>query len=139
MKKKPPPLEAPPPNNPFGALAELRDLLPPGELPRPVSSAPAKPAASPSPAPARDGAPAQRGPARAVVRMERKGRSGKEVTSVEQLGLRAAELEAWLKALKTALGCGGVVEKDSLLLQGDQRGRVKALLEARGVRRVILG
>jgi translation initiation factor 1 len=125
MRKKPPPREAPPPNNPFGALADLRDRLPPGSIP----------AAAPAP----DGALALRGPARAVVRMERKGRSGKEVTAVEQLGLRAAELEVWLKALKTALGCGGAVEKDSLLLQGDQRGRVKALLEARGVRRVILG
>jgi translation initiation factor 1 len=126
MKKKPPPREAPPPNNPFGALAALRDQLPAGSHP---ASAP----------PASEGAPAQRGPARAVVRMERKGRAGKEVTAVEQLGLRAPELEVWLKALKTALGCGGVVEKDSLLLQGDQRDRVKALLEARGVRRVILG
>ncbi|HXN56418.1 MAG TPA: translation initiation factor [Myxococcales bacterium] len=122
MKKKPPPREAPPPNNPFGALAALRDQLPAGYR-----------------APASDGAPAQHGPARAVVRMERKGRSGKEVTAVEQLGLRAPELEVWLKALKTALGCGGAVEKDALLLQGDQRDRVKALLEARGVRRVILG
>jgi len=38
---------------------------------------------------------------------------------VEQLGLRAAELEAWLKALKGQLGCGGTVEADTLVLQGD--------------------
>lgn len=123
MKKKPPPPDLPPPNNPFGALAGLRDRLP----------AAAAPASGTAPA------IAPRGPARAVVRMERKGRGGKEVTAVEQLGLPARELEAWLKALKNALGCGGAIEKDALLLQGDQRGRVKALLEARGVRRVILG
>jgi translation initiation factor 1 len=78
-------------------------------------------------------------PARAVVRMERKGRGGKEVTVVEQLGLKPKELDEWLKALKTALGCGGVIEGDSLVLQGDQRKRLPAILEARGVRRVISG
>jgi translation initiation factor 1 len=76
------------------------------------------------------------GPAQAVVRFERKGRGGKEVTLIEQLGLPAAELEAWLKDLKSALGCGGVVEGDALVLQGDHRARVSALLSRRGVRRV---
>src|SRR4051794_22913793 len=80
-----------------------------------------------------------KGPARAVVRMERKGRGGKEVTVVEQLGLRPAELEAWLKALKQALGCGGVVEEGALVVQGDHRARVKAWLEGRGVKRVSVG
>ena len=78
-------------------------------------------------------------PARAVVRMERKGRGGKEVTVVEQLGLSGKDLERWLKALKSALGCGGSVEEDSLVLQGDHRPRVKQLLEARGVKKVTLG
>ena len=90
------------------------------------------------PTPAQDPTPAK-GPARAVVRMERKGRGGKEVTVVEQLGLRPAELETWLKALKGALGCGGAVEGDTLVLQGDQRDRLPALLEKRGVRRVTVG
>ncbi|GAC1552954.1 MAG: hypothetical protein NVS2B9_18120 [Myxococcales bacterium] len=128
MKKEPPLRDEPPPNNPFGALAGLRPGLPAA----PADGAPpgvGSPTAAPPP----------RGPARAVVWMERKGRGGKEVTAVEQLGLRPAELESWLKALKNALGCGGAVEKDTLLLQGDQRDRLKALLEARGVRRVILG
>ena len=83
--------------------------------------------------------PEPKGPARAVVRMERKGRRGKEVTVVEQLGLPAAQLDAWLKALKAALGCGGALEGQALVLQGDHRPRVKELLEARGVRRVTLG
>jgi translation initiation factor 1 len=107
-------------HNPFGAL---RDKL--GDLPQ-------DPRASSAPAP-------PRGPARAVVRMERKGRGGKEVTVVEQLGLRTAELDGWLKALKGALGCGGVLEGDTLVLQGDQRKRLPAILEARGVRKIILG
>ena len=106
-------------HNPFGAL---RDKL--GDLPQ--GPAPHEP-------------PPPKGPARAVVRMERKGRSGKEVTVVEQLALPARELEAWLKELKGALGCGGAVEGATLVLQGDQRKRLPALLAARGVRKVTVG
>jgi translation initiation factor 1 len=106
-------------HNPF---AGLRDKL--GELP------PGKPPAEPAP---------PKGPARAVVRMERKGRRGKEVTVVEQLEIEPRELENWLKALKNALGCGGAVEGGTLVLQGDQRKRLPALLTSRGVRRVVVG
>jgi translation initiation factor 1 len=71
--------------------------------------------------------------------MERAGRGGKEATVVEQLGLSASELDEWLKALKAALGCGGSVEGDTLMLQGDHRKRLPAALTARGVRKVIVG
>lgn len=111
-------------HNPFAALGLKREELPAGPAPAPVKAEEPK---------------GPRGPARAVVRMERKGRGGKEVTVVEQLGLPAAELEKWLKALKGSLGCGGAVEEDTLVLQGDQRERLPALLEARGVRRVTVG
>ncbi|MCI0570345.1 MAG: translation initiation factor [Myxococcaceae bacterium] len=109
-------------HSPFAGLGKLKEGLP---------SAPA-PAGTPAPV-------AVKGPARAVVRMERKGRGGKEVTVVEGLGLPARELEAWLKALKGALGCGGAVEEGDLVLQGDQRDRLPGLLEARGVRKVSVG
>ena len=113
---------APPFPSPFAALQGLRDRLPAGApLPPPKEPAAAK------------------GPARAVVRREKKGRGGKEVTVVEQLGLPARELEAWLKVLKSQLGCGGAVEGEALVLQGDQRDRTRAILEARGVRKVIAG
>ena len=108
-------------HNPFAAL---RDKL--GDLPQ----GPQEKAPQPE---------LVKGPARAVVRMERKGRGGKEVTVVEQLGLKPAELETWLKALKNALGCGGAVEGEALVLQGDQRKRVPEILAARGVRKVISG
>ena len=111
-------------HNPFGALKEKL-----GDLPRGPEAVPERSSAEPHP----------KGPARAVVRLERKGRRGKEVTVVEQLGLRERELGEWLKDLKTALGCGGAVEGDDLVLQGDQRERLKALLVIRGVRRVIAG
>ncbi len=78
-------------------------------------------------------------PARAVVRLERKGRGGKEVTLVEKLALPPRELARWLSELKGALGCGGVVEGEALVLQGDQRERVRALLAKRGVRKIAVG
>ncbi len=105
-------------NNPFGKLQGARDALPEG--PKRIEKE-------------------VKGPARAVVRMERKGRGGKEVTVVEQLGLPAKQLDVWLKALKQSLGCGGTVDGDTLVLQGDQRDRLPALLEARGVRKVTVG
>ena len=132
MKKKPPPIDPVPPASPFSSLASLRDKLPPG----PPATADGSARAVSAGGGAGSEAP---GPARAVVRMERKGRRGKEVTVVEQLGLPAAQLDTWLKALKAALGCGGALEGQALVLQGDHRPRVKELLEARGVRRVTLG
>jgi len=58
---------------------------------------------------------------------------------VAKLELRAAMLEAWCKELKQALGCGGTVEGEDLIFQGDQRTRLPELLTKRGVRKVILG
>ena len=81
------------------------------------------------------------GPADAlqVVRIERKGRGGKEATLVEKLELPPAALAAWLDEAKRALGCGGAVEDGALVLQGDQRDRVARWLERRGVRKVVVG
>jgi len=108
-------------HNPFGALGKLRDTLPE----RPV--APAAPtAATPI------GKVKPTGPARAVVRMERSGRGGKEVTVIDQLGIPPMEREKWLKALKASLGCGGVVEGETLVLQGDHRKRLTPILAACG-------
>jgi translation initiation factor 1 len=112
-------------SNPFAALASLRDQLPEG------------PALPPSPEPG-PSAPL-RGPARAVVRYQRKGRGGKEATIVEQLGLEPTQLDEWCRELKRALGCGGNVEGEQLVFGGDQRARLPALLEAKGVRRVTVG
>jgi translation initiation factor 1 len=114
-------------HNPFGALSKLRDTLP------------ERPAAAAPPSPPGTAAPARPGPPRAVVRMERSGRGGKEVTVIEHLGLPPLEREKWVKALKATLGCGGLVEGDTLVLQGDHRKRVPALLTARGVRKIIIG
>ena|ERR1041385_5236453 len=111
------------PSSPFARLEALRSSLPVGETPSQVTASEARP----------------KGPARAVVRMERKGRGGKEVTVIEKLGLSADELEAWCKALKKALGCGGSVDGEMIVLQGDLRERVPAVLTARGVAKVTVG
>jgi translation initiation factor 1 len=104
-------------DSPFASLEKLRDQLPAGTQ----KAAPAEP---------------KPGPARAVVRYERKHRGGTEVTVVEKLELAPAELERWCKELKQALGCGGSLEDKTIVLQGDQRTRLPALLTQRGVRKV---
>lgn len=113
-------------HNPFASLSHLRADLPTD--PSPPETAGPEPSISSS--------GTLRAVPRAVVRMERAGRGGKEVTVIEHLDVSAGELSQWLKALKSALGCGGVVEQQAIVLQGDQRQRVPALLTARGVKRV---
>jgi translation initiation factor 1 len=130
MKKKAPPHDGP--EGPFNAaFASLRARVPE----RPGTPSPGSGAAAEAPkAPKAQALPPA--PARAVVRLERKGRGGKEATIVEKLALPPAALAGWTDALKRALGCGGVVEGDRILLQGDQRERVRGWLEGRGVRKV---
>jgi translation initiation factor 1 len=120
----PPAVPAAPFHLPFAKLAE--------RLPD-VASSPAPPPAPPK-APAAK--PPRPPPARAVVRIERKGRGGKEATVIEKLALPPRELAAWADALKRSLGCGGAVEGDAIAVQGDQRERVRRWLEAKGVARV---
>ena len=120
-------LESPPPaapfNNPFGALAGQRGELPAGVVSVGKVISEKKTSA----------------PAKAVVRLERKGHGGKEVTSIEQLALGPVELELWCTTLKRALGCGGVLEDGVIIVQGDHRERVEAWLKTRGVKRVSVG
>lgn len=107
------------PESPFAKLEAMREQLPAGQAPAEK--------------------PAPKGPARAVVRMERKQRGGKEVTVVDKLGLPPKELERWCRELKQALGCGGSVDGELIILQGDLRQRLPAVLTARGVAKVTTG
>jgi translation initiation factor 1 len=116
-KKPPPPTGGF--HSPFAGLQGLKATLPPGV----------------APLLRKERAP----PPRAVVRLERKGRRGKEVTVVEQLELSASEKEAWLADMRRALGCGGTLEEGALVLQGDHRPRVESYLRGRGVARVSVG
>lgn len=118
--KKPPSPGAPLSYNPFAGLGTPDDTSPPSQAPT------RQPALDPSPTE----------PRRAVVRFQRKGHGGKDVTLVEKLALPPGELEHWLRELKAALGCGGVVDGETLLLQGDHRSRLPALLSRRGVGKI---
>ena len=112
------------PGSPFSKLAALRDQLPAG---KPVEEKPASDATK------------AKGPARAVVRLEKKQRRGKECTVVEKLGLKPDDLEKWCRDLKSALGCGGAVEGDAIMLQGDLRVRLPDVLTKKGVAKVTVG
>ena len=106
---------------PFGAaLEKLRDQLPVGTVSPKIE-------------------PILKGPARAVVRLERKQRRGKEVTVVEKLELSGADLERWCRELKQTLGCGGTIEDSAIVLQGDFRKRLPDVLTAMGVGRITIG
>src|SRR5262249_22620699 len=69
-------------HNAIGALSQLRGTLPP-DPPAPKPAAPAAPS------------PEARKIPKAVIRLERSGRGGKEVTVIEQLALSEAERERW--------------------------------------------
>lgn len=112
-------------HNPFGALAHLRpntNSEPSKELPPPEPPIKPEPRAATVP--------------RAVVRLERKGRGGKDVTVLEQIDLTPTVRQRWLKELKAALGCGGSIEGDAIVLQGDHRKRLPELLTKMGVRKI---
>jgi translation initiation factor 1 len=112
--------------DPFAALEALRSSLPVGEV---VTKTLTQQAQKVGP----------KAPGRAVVRMERKGRGGKEVTVIDKLGLKPAELEQWCRDLKQALGCGGAVDGELIVLQGDLRTRVPAVLTGKGIAKVTVG
>lgn len=121
--------DAPPGGRFNDAFRVLKSRAPPAS--EPAAAAPRSEAAAPE-------VKRRPAPARAVVRMERKGHGGKEVTVVE-IDLPPAQLGSWLKLLKQTLGCGGISEEKTMVLQGDHRERVRAWLEAQGVKKVSVG
>jgi len=129
----PPP---PPRNNPFAKLRELAKDLPTGPAEGARSSSSGSGAgASSSGADANSASkakPAKTYPGRVTVRREKKGRGGKAVTIAEGPGLSGHPLETYAKELARALGVGGRVEENALVMQGEQVERVAAWLEARG-------
>lgn len=114
------------PSSPFSSLAALQGALPAGpeRPPEPVTAEP-------------------RGldpyGAKITVAKTRKGRGGKTVTTITGLVGGAEVLEGIARELKHALGCGAGVEGGAIVVQGEHGPRVKAWLEARGAKRVVLG
>ena len=95
-------------NNPFDALSA--DGLPAGPASR----------------------PGKRG--RVVLRRETAHRGGKTVIIVHEFppAITAAQIEEFARQLKKACGCGGTIKDRTIEIQGDQPGKIRALLEAEG-------
>lgn len=66
-----------------------------------------------------------------AVRVERR-RYGKPVTIVSGFDTNRTDLKDVASTLKKKLGTGGTVEDETVELQGDQRERVRSLLEELG-------
>lgn len=97
-------------NNPFEKLTSAG--LPPGpELPAP-----------------------KRG--RVVLRKETAHRGGKTVIVVYDFPpqVTGRQIEDYATKLKKACGCGGTVKDRQIEIQGDQPGKIRALLEVEGFR-----
>lgn len=67
-----------------------------------------------------------------IVALEKKGRGGKQVTVVDGFVGKNDDLESLGKTLKTRCGVGGSVKDGQILVQGDQRDKITAILTALG-------
>jgi translation initiation factor 1 len=67
------------------------------------------------------------------IRRETKGRKGKGVTTISGLDMDQAEIKALCSALKKTCGTGGAVKEGIIEIQGDNRDKIKAVLEKRGL------
>jgi translation initiation factor 1 len=74
----------------------------------------------------------------AVFRMEKGGRGGKTVTVLDQLPRNEAFLKDLSKELKAKCGVGGTYKMGEthgqVEIQGDQRIKMKAILDSKGIR-----
>lgn len=101
------------------ALSALKDS---GNIP--VDNTP-----DPTPAPTDKDTP-QTSPLRVVI--DRKGRKGKTATIIEGFSGSAEQLEQLAKTLKQRLGTGGSARGGEILIQGDRKNDVVALLKSLG-------
>lgn len=77
--------------------------------------------------------PSTRNPGDGIVRIHRetKGRKGKGVCIVTGLDLPDTELKTLAKELKKSCGTGGSVKDGTIEIQGDNREKIKEVLEAK--------
>jgi translation initiation factor 1 len=69
---------------------------------------------------------------RLIVAIDRRRRAGKQVTLVSGFAGSDGDLQALAKTLKAQCGVGGTVKDGEIVLQGDFRDRLVALLNAAG-------
>lgn len=69
----------------------------------------------------------------ARLRYETKGRGGKGVTVIADLGYDDEKLKALAKMLKAKLSVGGSIKEGNIELQGDQRPAAAKLLREQGL------
>lgn len=67
-----------------------------------------------------------------IVSIDRRARAGKQVTLVSGFVGKVEDLTALAKTLKTKCGVGGSAKDGEILIQGDWRDRVVALLKSMG-------
>ncbi len=67
-----------------------------------------------------------------IVKIDRKGRAGKQVTLIQGFVGTPEDLAALGRSLKTRCGVGGTAKDGEITIQGDFRDRVTALLTEMG-------
>jgi translation initiation factor 1 len=77
--------------------------------------------------------PPNKGDGIARLRYETKGRGGKGVTVIADLGFDDEKLKALAKMLKAKLSVGGSLKEGTIELQGDQRAACAKLLREQGL------
>ena len=69
---------------------------------------------------------------RLIVRIDRRGRAGKQVTLIEGFKGSGDDLAALAKTLKVKCGVGGSAKDGEITIQGDLRDKVTTLLTSMG-------
>ena len=67
-----------------------------------------------------------------IVRLDRSGRSGKQVTLVQGFKGRVCDLEDLCRQLKVKCGVGGAAKDGEIVIQGDLRERITSILISLG-------
>lgn len=66
------------------------------------------------------------------IRRETKGRNGKGVTTISGLSMTGAEFKTLCTSLKKLCGTGGSIKDGIIEIQGDNRDKIKLVLEKLG-------
>jgi translation initiation factor 1 len=73
------------------------------------------------------------------IRLERKGRKGKTVTSISGFQEGIDDLKQIAKNLKSRCGTGGSVKGEIIIIQGDKRQTVQSELQKQGLKVKLAG